>query len=54
MLILGEMDDRALGSLVGTIVIIGAVAVFVGQALWRSVAPQKKVAPPALPPRRAN
>jgi hypothetical protein len=51
MLILAEMDDRALGSLVGTIVIVGVVALFVGQALWRSLT-QKKATPPQLPPRR--
>lgn len=44
MLILAEMDDRALGALVGRIVIVGAVLLFVGQALWRLVA-QKKTPP---------
>jgi hypothetical protein len=51
MLILAEMDDRALGSLVGTIVIVGAVTLFAGQALWRAVKRKKPTPPPPPPPR---
>jgi hypothetical protein len=50
MFILSEMDDRALGSLVGTIVIVGAVTLFAGQALFRAVT-RKKTTPPPIPPR---
>jgi hypothetical protein len=52
MTILGEMDDRALGGLVGTIVIVGAAGLFVGQALWRSMTMKETPPPPpAVPPR---